>query len=104
VQLLTTHILAQFYFVCRDVTHAACIESRGRSMKYGEKRQPTSWSEREGLRRVEEKVAAQEVPKPYTVPEGYKSPTMGEQWLYATRRHPYYRYTTAKEQADVSAV
>jgi hypothetical protein len=65
-------------------------------MKYDEKRQPTSWSEREGLRRVEEKVATHEVPKPYTVPEGYKSPTMGEQWLYATRRHPYYRLATAQ--------
>ena len=64
-------------------------------MKYDEKRQPTSWSEREGLRRAEEKLAAQEVPKPYTVPEGYKPPTMGEQWLYATRRHPYYRQGTA---------
>ena len=61
-------------------------------MKYEEKRQPISWSESEGQRRVEEKVAAQETPKPYTVPEGYKAPTMGEQWLYATRRHPYYRH------------
>ena len=36
-------------------------------------------------------MAAQELPKPYTVPEGFKAPTMSEQWLYATRRHPYYR-------------
>ena len=58
--------------------------------KYDEKAQPTSWSERGKLRQAEE-MAAQEVPKPYTVPEGYKAPTMSEQWLYATRRHPYYR-------------
>ncbi|KAK9839231.1 hypothetical protein WJX81_002899 [Elliptochloris bilobata] len=37
-------------------------------------------------------MISQEVPKPFTVPEGYKAPSMGEQWLYATRRHPYYRY------------
>ena len=59
-------------------------------MKYNEKTQPTSWSESPGLKRAEE-MAAQEVPKPYTVPPGYKPPSMGEQWLYATRRHPYYR-------------
>ena len=59
--------------------------------KYDEKAQPTSWSERGKLRQAEE-VAAHEVPKPYTVPEGYKAPTMSEQWLYATRRHPYYRH------------
>ena len=27
-----------------------------------------------------------EVPKPYTVPEGYVPPTMVEQWRYAQRR------------------
>ena len=33
-----------------------------------------------------------EVPKPYTTPPGFKAPTLGEQWLYAARRHPYMRY------------
>ncbi|CAL5223959.1 g6565 [Coccomyxa viridis] len=33
-----------------------------------------------------------EVPKPYSVPEGYVPPTMREQWRYAQRRHPYQKY------------
>ncbi len=32
------------------------------------------------------------VPKPYTVPEGWVPPTLGEQFTYAARRHPYARY------------
>ncbi|KAL4424667.1 hypothetical protein ABPG77_004474 [Micractinium sp. CCAP 211/92] len=30
--------------------------------------------------------------KPYTVPPGWKAPTLGEQFRYAALRHPYYRY------------
>ncbi|KAL4420400.1 hypothetical protein ABPG75_010056 [Micractinium tetrahymenae] len=30
--------------------------------------------------------------KPYTVPPGWKAPTLGEQFRYAAMRHPYYRY------------
>ncbi|KAK9806787.1 hypothetical protein WJX72_002821 [[Myrmecia] bisecta] len=30
--------------------------------------------------------------KPFTVPEGYVPPTIKEQFQYAYRRHPYYRY------------
>ncbi|KAI3430753.1 hypothetical protein D9Q98_009165 [Chlorella vulgaris] len=30
--------------------------------------------------------------KPYTVPPGYKAPTLGEQFRYAALRHPYSRY------------
>lgn len=33
-----------------------------------------------------------EVPKPYTIPEGYVAPKMSELWLYANKTHPYYRY------------
>jgi hypothetical protein len=33
-----------------------------------------------------------EVPKPYTVPPGYKAPTMGEQFRYAAMKHPYARF------------
>jgi len=36
-----------------------------------------------------------EVPKPFTVPPGWVPPTMGEQWLYAMRRHPYSQYGAA---------
>lgn len=36
--------------------------------------------------------APKDVPKPYTVPEGYKAPSMSELWLYANKTHPYYRY------------
>lgn len=30
--------------------------------------------------------------KPYSVPPGWKAPTLGEQFRYAALRHPYYRY------------
>jgi hypothetical protein len=33
-----------------------------------------------------------EVPKPFTLPPGYKPPTLGEQWRYAMQKHPYYRH------------
>ncbi|KAI7845348.1 hypothetical protein COHA_001055 [Chlorella ohadii] len=33
-----------------------------------------------------------EVPKPYTVPPGYKAPTLGEQFRYAATKHPYARF------------
>jgi len=32
-----------------------------------------------------------DVPKPYTVPEGYVPPSLAEQWSYAMRKHPYAR-------------
>ena len=44
---------------------------------------PTSWSEVGRL--AEEERRGKEVPKPYTVPEGYRAPTLGEQWLYVSR-------------------
>ncbi|KAL0025522.1 hypothetical protein WJX77_009125 [Trebouxia sp. C0004] len=39
-----------------------------------------------------------EVPKPYTVPEGYVAPKMSELWLYANKTHPYYRYGTSHQR------
>ena len=30
--------------------------------------------------------------KPYTTPPGYVPPTLGEQWRYFYKHHPYYRY------------
>eukprot|EP00884_Botryococcus_braunii_P001359 jgi/Botrbrau1/11223/Bobra.0075s0019.1 len=44
---------------------------------------------------MKEEQFPKEVPKPFTVPEGWKPPTMGEQWAYAARylsRHPYANY------------
>ena len=43
------------------------------------------WSQVENLRKAEESIKG-ELPKPYTVPEGYSPPTMMEQWRYAQRR------------------
>lgn len=37
------------------------------------------------MKKVEESMRG-EVPKPYSVPEGYVPPTMMEQWRYAQRR------------------
>jgi hypothetical protein len=33
-----------------------------------------------------------EVPKPYTTPPGFVSPTMAEQWRYAMNTHTWSRY------------
>lgn len=33
--------------------------------------------------------------KPFTVPPGFKPPTMGEQWRYAAQKHPASRYGAA---------
>ncbi|GMH35354.1 hypothetical protein BSKO_03222 [Bryopsis sp. KO-2023] len=30
--------------------------------------------------------------KPFETPKDYKHPTLGEQFRYALKRHPYYRY------------
>lgn len=43
------------------------------------------WSQKENMRKVEESMKG-DVPKPYSVPEGYVPPTMMEQWRYAQRR------------------
>ena len=43
------------------------------------------WGQVEDLKKVEESMRG-EVPKPYSVPEGYVPPTMREQWRYAQRR------------------
>lgn len=49
------------------------------------------WGQTETLKKAEESMRG-EVPKPYSVPEGYIPPSMMEQWRYAQRRHPYQKY------------
>jgi hypothetical protein len=48
------------------------------------------WAEK-GKEFIEEEIP-KEVPKPYTVPEGWVPPTLGEQFRYAAIRHPYARW------------
>lgn len=58
----------------------------------------SAWAARaveRGKGMVEEEGWKGEVHKPYTVPVGYVPPTLGEQFRFAARRHPYYRYGTA---------
>ena len=43
------------------------------------------WGQTRDLKKAEESMRG-EVPKPYSVPEGYVPPTMMEQWRYAQRR------------------
>ena len=43
------------------------------------------WGKVEDLKKAEESMRG-DVPKPYSVPEGYVPPTMMEQWRYARRR------------------
>jgi len=50
-----------------------------------------NWASKKLKNSLEDQIP-KEVPKPFTVPPGYVPPTLGEQWLFAVRQHPYYRY------------
>ena len=49
------------------------------------KHPPTyGWSQYEKMRKMEEATQKSPVPEPYTVPEGYKAPSMKELWQYVS--------------------
>ena len=72
------------------------------SSKDPDNRPTHGWSQAENLRQAEEGLKG-ELPKPYTVPDGYVPPTMMEQWRYAQRRcrpfgrNPFLHYRNADE-------
>ena len=58
-------------------------EMSGQEEKEANKHPPThGWSQLENMRRVEEAEARRPVAEPYTVPEGYKAPSMKELWQH----------------------
>ncbi len=57
----------------------------GQPSEEAKKHPPThGWSQYESMRKVEEAEARRAVPEPYTVPEGYKAPSMKELWQYVS--------------------
>ena len=61
---------------------------------------PTRWSDTDRLRAAEEAGPppprpGARPPDPFTVPDGWRPPSLSEQWVYANRRHPYKNYGVA---------